>query len=135
MYRNLAVLAAAAGSLFAAPGMCKCVHRIIHVEGSIVGPPSGGLTLKVEVIPDPNWEPQPEITIKDGKFAGDVYFDATKSEGRVRDDCSRVPETLQVVLFKDGHEVDRIRLDVSKAFVRDELRNYKLRSSITLRSQ
>jgi hypothetical protein len=104
-------------------------------DGSIVGPANGGLTVKVEVIPDPNWELQPEITIKEGKFAGDVYFDATKSEGRVRDDCSRVPETVQVVLLKDGHEADRVQLDVSKAFRRDELHNYKLRSSITLRLQ
>lgn len=120
--------------LFAAPGMCKCVHRIIHIEGSIAGSTLDGLAVKAEVTPDPNWEPQPEISIKDGKFVGVVYFDATKSEGRVRDDCSRVPETVEVVLFRDGHEVDRVRLDVSKAFIRDEQHNYKLRTSLTLRS-
>jgi hypothetical protein len=134
MYRNLAVLAVAA-ALFAAPGICKCRHRIIHVEGSIVSPATDGLSVKVEVTPDPNWEPQPEVSVKDGKFAGEVYFDATKSEGRVRDNCSRIPERVEVVMLKDGHEVDRVRLDVSKAFVKDELHNYKLRSPITLHSQ
>jgi len=132
MYRNIAALVAAAASLLATAAVGKCVHRIIHVEGQIVGPSSDGLTLRVEVTPDPNWEPQPEIPIKDGKFAGVVYFDATKSEGRVRDDCSRIRETVVVTLLKDGHELDRIQLEVSKAFRRDELHDYKLRSPIAL---
>jgi hypothetical protein len=134
MYRNVAVIAFA-GTLFATPGISKCVHRIIHVEGNIVSPRSDGMIVRVEVTPDPNWEPQPEISVKDGKFAGEVYFDATKSEGRVRDNCSRVPERVEVVLLKDGHEIDRVRLDVPKAFAKDELHDYKLRSPITLHSQ
>src|SRR6266404_983996 len=101
MYRNLAVFAIAA-ALFAAPGVCKCVHRIIHVDGSIVSAASDGMTVKVEVTPDPNWEPQPEISVKGGSFAGEIYFDATESEGRVRDNCSRVPEKVEVILLKDG---------------------------------
>ena len=132
MYRKLALLMAGTMLLFAAPGICKCRHLIIYVEGSIVSPGTDGLSVKLEVTPDPNWEPQPDIEIKEGKFAGQVYFDATKKEGRVRDNCSRVPATVEVLLFKDGHEVDRVRLDVSKKFKKNELHDYKLRSPVIL---
>jgi hypothetical protein len=134
MYRNLAVIAIA-GTLLASLGISKCVHRIIHVEGNIVSPASDRMIVRVEVTPDPNWEPQPEISVKGGKFAGEVYFDATKSEARVRDNCSRVPERVEVVLLKDRHEIGRVALDVQKAFAKDERHNYLLRSPITLHSQ
>lgn len=138
MYRSLAVLVVTVGSLCTTPpAACKCVNRIIYIEGSIVGSDNDGLSVKVKVVvtPDPNWEPQPEISIKDGKFSGEVYFDATKSEGRARDNCSRVPEEVEVVLLMDGREVNRIRLNVSKAFRRDVRHDYKLRSPIVLHSQ
>ena len=134
MYRSVAVIAFA-GSLFAIPGASKCVHRIIRVDGNIVNPGNGSMAVRVEVTPDPNWEPQPEISVEGGKFVGEVYFDATKSEGRVRDNCSRVPERVEVVLLKDGHEIDRVRLDVPKAFAKDKLHNYKLRLPITFHAQ
>ena len=135
MCRSLALLWVIAGSLCAIPSLCKCVNRIIYIEGSIVGPVSDGLTVEVVVTPDANWEPQPRISVKDGKFSGEVYFDATKSEGRVRDTCSRVPEEVGVRLLKDGREVSRIRLNVSKGFKRDERHDYRLRSPILLHSQ
>jgi hypothetical protein len=52
--------------LFAAHGVCKCVNRIIYVEGRVLGPITDGLRVRVEVTPDPNWEPQPDIVLKDG---------------------------------------------------------------------
>jgi hypothetical protein len=112
--------------------MCKCVNRIIYVDGSIVGPITDRLKVIVEVTPDPNWEPQPNIAINGDKFAGEVYFNATKSEGRVRDNCSRVPTIVAVLLLKDGHEVNRVQLDVSKEFIRNEQHDYKARSPIML---
>jgi hypothetical protein len=118
--------------LFPVPGVCKCVNRIIYVGGSILGPIADGLKVMVEVTPDPNWEPQPDIVIKDGKFAGEVYFNATKAEGRVRDNCSRVPTTVEVLLLKDGREVNRVRLDVFKDFTKNERNDYKPRSPILL---
>ncbi len=104
MYRKIALTTLAAGLLFVAPGICKCAHRTIYIEGSVVGAVTYGLSVKVEVTPDPNWEPQPTISIKDAKFSGKVYFDATKSEGRVRDDCTRIPDRVEVVLLKNDHE-------------------------------
>jgi len=132
VYRKLALLMAATMLLFAASGMCKCVNRIIYIEGSVLDPIADGLKVMVEVTPDPNWEPQPDIVIKEGKFAGKVYFNATKAEGRVRDNCSRVPTTVEVLLLKDGREVNRVRLDVSKEFTKTELHDYKPLSPILL---
>jgi len=130
--RRLALVIAAIMLLFAGPGVCKCAMRIIFVEGTILGPVTEDLKVIVEVTPDPNWDPQPEIVLKDGKFVGKVYFDATKSEGRVRDDCSRVPKTVEVLLLRNGHEVNRVRLDISKEFTRNKLHDYKPRSPILL---
>src|SRR5260370_499398 len=65
--------------LFVTPGVCKCVNRIIYVEGSVLGPITDGLKVIVVVTPDPNWEPQPDIEVKDGKFAGEVFFPTPQS--------------------------------------------------------
>jgi hypothetical protein len=132
LYAKLALLMIATVSLFAAPSTSKCVNRIIYVDGSIVGPVIDDLKVTVEVTPDPNWEPQPDISIKDAKFAGEVYFNATKAEGRVRDDCSRVPTTVEVLLVKHGREVNRVRLDVSREFTKNQ-QGYRTRSPILLR--
>ena len=136
MLRGVALLGIAVELLVTAPpAICKCVHNSIYVEGSVYGPAGAKFKLRVEVTPDPNWEPQPDLSVKDGRFKGVVYFDTTKSEGRVRDNCSRVPEGVDVVLLKDGREVDRVHLDASKAFVKDKQHGYKLRKPVMLRSQ
>jgi hypothetical protein len=112
--------------------LSKCANRLIHVEGRVDGVSRSGLRILVQVTPDPNWEPQPEIAIKDGSFVGTVLFNATKSEGRVRDDCSRRPIKVDVVLLKEGHEVSRVRLEISHDFVKNKLGDYELRSPIML---
>jgi hypothetical protein len=50
----------------------------------------------------------------------------------VRDNCSRVPTTVEVLLLRDGIEVNRVRLDVSKDFTKNERHDYKPRSPIML---
>ncbi len=132
VYRKRTVLISITMLLIAGHGVCKCAKRIIFVDGTVLGPITDDLKVLVEVTPDPNSEVQPEIVIKDGKFVGKVYFDATKSEGRVRDDCSRVPETVEILLLKNGHEVNRVRIDVSKGFTRNKLHDYTPRSPIIL---
>jgi hypothetical protein len=114
--------------------LAKCANLLIHIEGRVDGDSSNS-KIVVLVVPDPNWEPQPEISMKDGTFVDTVLFNVTKSEGRVRDDCSRVPKTVDVVLLKYGHEVNRVRLDISRDFARNKLGDYKLRSPILLHSQ
>jgi hypothetical protein len=130
--RRPCVMLAATILLFASPAVCKCGRRIIYIEGTVLGTLTDAVKVKVEVAPDPNWEPQPEIVIEDGRFVGRVYFDATKSEGRVRDNCSRVPKTVEVLLLKNGHELDRVRLDISKEFTRNKLDDYRPRAPIIL---
>jgi hypothetical protein len=114
--------------------LAKCANRLIHIEGRVDGD-SSNARIVVQVTPDPNWGPQPEISMKDGTFVGTVLFNATKSEGRVRDDCSRVPKIVDVVLVKDGHEVSRVRLDISRDFVRNKSGDYNLRAPIALHSK
>jgi DNA-binding NarL/FixJ family response regulator len=113
----------------------KCANQLIHIEGSVHGASSKEFRISVDVTPDPNWEPQVEIPIEDGMFAGTVLFNSTESEGRVEDDCSRTPKIVQVTLLKDGHEVDRVRLDIARDFVKDKAGEYKLRSPVILHSQ
>jgi hypothetical protein len=112
--------------------LSKCANRVIHVEGSLDGGSTDGYGIVLQVTPDPNREPQPEIAIKDGRFSGDAVFNGTKSEGNVRDDCSRVPQIVDVVLLKKGQELSRARLEIAKDFVRDKLGDYKLRTPVIL---
>jgi hypothetical protein len=128
----LCLLLLVAGFLSMSRAIAKCVHHIIYVQGNVAKAANQKLAVKIVVSPDPNWEPQPEVVLAEGKLTGEVYFDATKSEGRRRDNCSRAPETVDVILLQDGREVDRARLDVAKDFVRDPKHNYRLRSPISL---
>lgn len=111
-------------------GVCKCANRFVYVEGRINGPTAEDVEVIVQTIPDANWEPQPTIAVNRGSFEGRIYFDATKSEGRTRDNCSRVPKTVKVLLLKHGQQIDSIQLDISKEFVRDRSGDYKLRLPI-----
>jgi hypothetical protein len=123
------------GVLLEGQALSKCANRVIHIEGTIEGASSDGLRIGVQVTPEPNWEPQPEMAIRSGRFAGTVLFDGTKSEGHVRDDCSRVPETMDLILLRNGQELSRLRLVIAKDFVKDKLGDYKLRSPIMLHLQ
>jgi hypothetical protein len=112
--------------------LSKCANRVIHIEGSLDRGSTDGFRIVMHVKPDPNWEPQPEIAIRDGKFSGDALFNGTKSEGNVRDDCSRVPQIVDVILLKKGQEVSRARLEIAKDFVRDKLGDYTIRTPVIL---
>jgi hypothetical protein len=111
------------------------VNHIIRLDGVIDGLAVNGIEIVVHVTPDPNWEPEPEIPIKDHKFVATVYFNTTKSEGRIWDNCSRVPETVEVVLLKDSREINRAKLNVARDFAKDKMGNYTLLSPITFYSR
>lgn len=113
----------------------KCGSLIIRIEGRIEGGGGDDLRVVVDVAPDPNWEPQPEIPIKGQAFVGEVLFDRTKSEGRVRDACLRVPDSLYVRLLRKGVELSRVRLLIKQDFVTEKGGNYNLRSPIVLHSR
>jgi hypothetical protein len=113
----------------------KCANEVIHIEGSIVGVSGEGLRIAIKVSPDPNWEPQPEIRIENGKFAGEVLFDSTKSEGRVRDNCSRVPGFVRVSLSRNDQQLALRELAIKKDFVKSKNGDYRLRSALELRPQ
>jgi hypothetical protein len=110
----------------------KCGNSAILIKGEISGY-VGGTTVSVQVAPDPNWEPQPAPTIDaEERFQVTVYFDRTKSEGRVRDNCSRKPESVTVQLRKNGRVLDKTTLGVKKDFVRKNGADYEIRYPITL---
>jgi hypothetical protein len=113
-------------------GVCKCANIIIHLEGHVRGGDSHGLEIVAETSPDANWEPQPKIRVKRGNFAGELYFDTFKSR-EFNDICTRVPELIVVKLLRGKRQLDSIRLDISKGFVRDKSGDYKLRSPIEFR--
>jgi hypothetical protein len=124
-----------AALLVSGEALGKCGNLIIHITGSIDGITGDDLRIMAQVMPPSNWEPQPEIPIKGGRFAGMVLFDRTKSEGRAKDDCSRAPDSLDVVLLRNDQELSRLRLDITKDFVREKTGDYKLRTPIVLRSR
>jgi hypothetical protein len=111
--------------------LSKCPNSFIYVEGSI-NRVANGDKITVLIDPDPNWEPQSPVTIENGKFAAQILFNTTKSERRFGDACSRIPKTATVFLFRNGHEVDRVELRVSRDFLRDKAGDYKLHSPVTL---
>jgi hypothetical protein len=113
----------------------KCANEVIHIEGSIVGSGGEGFRVAIKVSPDPNWEPQPEIRIDNGKFAGEVLFNSTKSEGRVRDNCSRVPASVRVSLSLNDQQVALRELAIKKDFVKGKNGDYRLRTALVLRPQ
>jgi hypothetical protein len=136
VYRKPALLVPVALLLLSQGGAGKCVNRVIQLEGVIAGPSGGDLTVSVQVTPESNWEPQPEIVIKDHKFSATVLFNPVKWEDRLkRNDCSRLPESLEVVLLKDGSNIDVKKLEIARDFVKDKLGDYKLRSPITLHTK
>ncbi len=114
---------------FPVAGLCKCGGAAIHLIGHVSGAEGDGLRIVAETIPDANFEPQPKITVRHGNFEGEAYFDRTmpSKEWDIR---TRVPESIEVKLLRDKHQLDSIRLDISKDFVKDEQGNYKLRSPI-----
>jgi hypothetical protein len=114
---------------FPVAGLCKCGGAAIHLNGHISGRESDGLKIVGETIPDANFEPQPKITVLHGNFEGDVYFDRTMPS-KEWDICTRLPESIEVMLLRGKHQLDSIRLDISKDFVRDEHGDYKLRLPI-----
>jgi len=116
-------------------GFCKCANRFVYVSGHISGQDIGGVVVGVRTIPDANWELQPEITINEGSFKGKLNFDTTKSEGRIRDNCSRNPKIVEILLFRHGQQVDSISRDISKDFTKDASGDYKLRVPIEFRLQ
>ena len=115
---------------FPATGACKCSGLAIHLNGHVSGGDGDRLNIVGITTPDANWEPQPKITVQHGSFAGDVYFDSFKSYDGATHICTRVPESVEVKLLRGKRQLDSIRLDISKDFVRDEHGDYKLRSPI-----
>jgi hypothetical protein len=120
--------------LLARCAAAKCGNSLITVEGVIVGP-NAGATISLLVSPDPNWTPQPAITIDaEGRFRATAYFDRTKSEGRRRDNCSRTPSTVTLELRKEDRIVGQTTLNISREFVRKNRIDYELRSLARLHS-
>ena len=130
-----AILLLSMALVTAGEASAKCGNLIIRIEGRIEGGRGDDLRVVVDVTPAPNWEPQPEIPIKGQAFVGDALFDRTKSEERVRDACSRVPDSLDVRLLRKGLELSRVRLHIKQDFVREKGGNYNLRSPIVLHSR
>lgn len=121
---------------FASLSYAKCGNALIVVEGKVEGTSSalkGNIVVRVE--PDPNWDDQPAVRFEDGKFEAQVYFDMTKSEGVVRDNCSRRPRTVTVSLIVDGRETETVSLIVQRDFIRVDTHHYKLKSPLVLHSR
>jgi len=117
-----------------AAAMAKCGNLTIHVNGRILGPPDKSMRIVIDVEPDPNWSPQPAIALDAGEFAGDLYFDSTKAEGKRRDDCSREPRKMLILLLKNGQELDRMQLDIPRDFVKTST-GYRVRVPVELHSR
>ncbi|HEY6937749.1 MAG TPA: hypothetical protein VI424_11385, partial [Terriglobales bacterium] len=75
--------------LLAVSGLqAKCGNSILYIDGSLTGSAANSI-VTAHVTPDPNWEPQPAVSVdKSGTFRAIIYFDRTKPEGRIRDNCS-----------------------------------------------
>lgn len=112
----------------------KCGNSFIYVDGIVTGT-VGNATVSVQVSPDPNWEPQPAISIgNDGKFQAKVYFDRTKSEGKFHQNCSRQPDTVTVQLLREGRTVDQVQLTIDHDFLKKDRFDYETRSPVDLHS-
>jgi hypothetical protein len=114
--------------------LAKCGNSAIVIKGLITGSIDGS-TVSVQVVPDPNWEPQPAIVIEsNGQFEVSVYFDRTEA-GHVRESCSRKPRTVTVQLRRNGRLIDQVALEITRDFVSEHNTDYKLRSPVTLHSK
>ena len=112
----------------------KCGNSIIYIDGVITGVMSD-TTVSVQVTPDPNWEPQPSIAVKaDETFRAMVYFDRTKAEGRIHDNCSRKPDDVTVQLLKNGRTADQVHLTIKHDFVAKGRLDYETREPVKLHS-
>jgi hypothetical protein len=135
MHHVRQILAVTVLLLSAVPAVCKCANRFIYIDGQLWDSPGGNYSIKVEVTPDPNWEPQPGIVINAGVIKGKVLFNTTKAEGHFKDNCSRSPKTVEVVRLNGDREVDRVKLAISKDLVKTEAHDYRPRESIKLHAR
>jgi hypothetical protein len=121
---------------FASLAYAKCGNTLIVVEGYVEGTNSAlQQNIAVRVDPDPNWDDQPAVRFEDGKLEAKVWFDMTKSEGVVRDNCSRKPRTVTVSLIVDGRETEAVSLIVRRDFIRVDTHHYNLKSPLVLHSR
>jgi hypothetical protein len=115
-------------------GFSKCANRFIYIEGHITGRSSSNLEILVQTAPDANSQ-SPAIAIQGKDFAGKIYFDSTKAEGRFRHDCSRTPKLVRLLLLENGKQVDLIELSIEKDFVRDTTGDFRISSPAKLHLQ
>jgi hypothetical protein len=117
-----------------APCFGKCANRFIYVNAQIVGGSDARLRVIARVEPDPS-VPQPRLVIQSGTVRGKLLFNSTRAERRRRDDCSRVPKTIELLLLDGERELDRARLDLAKDFIVTKLQDYEPRTAVTLRAR
>ena len=121
-------------ALFPLGVFAKCGNSAIAVEGLITGYDTNS-TVSVEVIPDANSEPKPQVTLGiDGHFHATIYFDRTEA-GSGRENCSRKPQTVKLQLTRNGIVVDEVVLLIKRDFVNKSNTNYRIRKPITLSSK
>lgn len=95
----------------------KCVRMRLIVNGEIKGNVDANTTVRVQVTPDPN-EPNPSVQIRDQKFYAEILFDTFKSRKLLSgDNCVRTPDTVRVVLSREGKEQDSVSLKFPKDFL------------------
>ena len=132
MVRQLCLVSLA--FLFTVSSYAKCGNSAIIIEGVIVGS-AVDATVAIQVAPDPNWEPQPPISIDaKGRFRATVYFDRTKSGAR-SDTCSRKPDIVTIQLKEAGQVLDQVKINAARDFVRKNRIDYETRSPLTLHAE
>ncbi len=95
----------------------KCVRMRLIVNGEIKGNVDAKTVVRIQVTPDPN-ELNPSVQIKDQKFHAEILFDTFKSRRLLSgDNCSRRPDTVRVVLSREGKEQDSVSLKFPKDFL------------------
>ena len=114
----------------------KCARSAIAIDGLISGPAAGS-SVFVQVLPDPNWEPEPAVVVdSNGRFHATVYFNMYSGAGwLVSDKCLRNPATVTLRLYRNSRLLDQVALEIKQDFVSQNIIDFRLRSPVILHSQ
>jgi hypothetical protein len=119
--------------LMASDADAKCGRLHVHVTGAVVGISTQPVAIRVVLDPDQGTLSN-SIEVRDGKFSDAVPFDTYRSERgkRGKDDCSRVPEAVTIVVLHDEEVVCRRELEIKGMFRRDKAGDYHTRRSLQI---
>lgn len=110
----------------------KCRSLLVRIEGRLEGSLDGSEALEIELEPDAQVKQKPVVIKTDGSF--DVTLSFYTLNGLKREDCSRKPKAVVVLLRRKGELLRSVRLEIGRDFVPAGDGDFRVREPVLLRT-